>query len=231
MSALVVVSRVGGLPFRLRLLLFRSTPCACACACACDRVGLPLEEGGSGGGSGGDDEVAVKYCQMPCTSATDEDDGMAVERFTALAFWKEGTDFDGGAFDFDFGFGDEDEDEVETEDDEDEEEDDDDDDDDDEEDEDSELLSLLSTATLTFALAILETPFLAAGAAAIKARTAPGFLLLEFDIIIWSETLSGNLEDIVTTSSSRNIRDVLSVKSLCLWVLSNNNVLVFQSPR
>ena len=222
MSALVVVSRVGGLPFRLRLLLFRSTPCACACAC--DRVGLPLEKGGGGGG---DDEVAVKYCQMPCTSATDEDDGMAVERFTALAFWKEGTDFDGGAFDFDFGFGDEDEDEVETEDDED----DDDDDADAEEDEDSELLSLLSTATLTFALAILETPFLAAGAAAIKARTAPGFLLLEFDIIIWSETLSGNLEDIVTTSSSRNIRDVLSVKSLCLWVLSNNNVLVFQSPR
>ena len=160
---------------------------------------------------------------MPCTSATDEDDGMAVERFTALAFWKEGTGFDGGAFDFDF----EDEDEVETEDDEDE-----DDDDDDEEDEDSELLSLLSTATLTFALAILETPFWAAGAAAVKARTAPGFLLLVLDIIIWSktllvstvilvldiiiiwsETLSGNLEDIVTTSSSRNIRDVLREKS------------------
>ena len=37
------------------------------------------------GGGGRDDEVAVKYCQMSCTSATDEDDGMAVERFTALA--------------------------------------------------------------------------------------------------------------------------------------------------
>ena len=81
MSALVVVSRVDGLPFRLRVLLFRSTPCACAC----DRVGLPLEEEGSGSGGGCDDEVAVKYCQMPCTSATDEDDGMAVARFTALA--------------------------------------------------------------------------------------------------------------------------------------------------
>ena len=167
-------------------------------------MGLPLEEeGGSGGGSGGDDEVAVKYCQMPCTSATDEDDGIAVERFTALAFWKEGTDFDGGAFDIGF----KDEDEVGTEDDED-------DDDDEEEDEDSELLSLLSTATLTFALPILETPlWAAAGSAAIKALTAPGFLLLVLDIIIWSKTLSGNLEDIVTTSSSRNIRDILSVKS------------------
>ena len=92
-------------------------------------MGLPLEEEGSGSGGGCDDEVAVKYCQMPCTSATDEDDGMAVERFTALALSKEGTDFDGGAFDF------EDEDEVETEDDDDE--------DDDKEDEDSELLSLL----------------------------------------------------------------------------------------
>ncbi len=119
---------------------------------------------------------------MSCTSATDEDDGMAVERFTALALWKEGTDFDGGAFDFGF----EDEDEVEAEDEED--------DDDDEDDEDSELLSLLSTATLTFALAILGTYFWwAAGAAAIKARTAPGFLLLVLDINIWSETLSGNL--------------------------------------
>ncbi len=146
MSALVVVSWVGGLPFRLRLLLFRSTPCACAC----DRVGLPLEEGGGGGSSGGDDEVVVKFCQMPCTSATDEDDGMAVERFTALALSKEGTDFDGGAFDF--------EDEVETEDDDDEDE------DDDKEDEDLELLSLLSTATSTLALAILETPLWAAGA-------------------------------------------------------------------
>jgi hypothetical protein len=64
------------------------------------------------------------------------------------------------------------------------EEDEEDDDDEEEEDEDSELLSLLSTATLTFALPILETPLLAAGAVAIKARTAPGFLLLVLDIII-----------------------------------------------